>query len=459
MDAETHTMINIIEPTEILFLLLSFQNLFTAPSFEYFCHFVLSFMGLEKEGFVTNVYLSSSSKKHWTNYHRFLSRYQWTAIEVSKKLFWLILKIIIPLADGERLEIIGALDDTYTEKHGSKIYGVSWYHKPHNNKRGNKIWANCWVCFGLLFQFGTGWLFFPISALLYVRKKYIAISSQFKTKLELGVEIIENLEVPDWIHLIVITDGFYGAKKKFAFKLLEKGRDIVSRIRKDAAIYEPPPEKKIKKRGRPRKYGNRLHIKQLAESKNFFTPTEVTIYGKKKIVDLGSKLVKIRGWDKLILLVITKDENNKLIALFSTDIFLSPAKVLQLYSARWKIELAFRELKQLGKMADYRVRSKEGMTKHVTLCFVAHSLLRLFPLTKISLHAQPVHRPWYRTAGITIGQLRIMFQRECLLQLFFRLLRQLGITHENDEVINEFNSLINRANEIHNMRNREMKSF
>jgi hypothetical protein len=28
-------------------------------------------------------------------------------------------------------------------------------------------------------------------------------------------------------------------------------------------------------------------------------PTEVTVYGKKKIVDLGSKLFKIRGWDKL----------------------------------------------------------------------------------------------------------------------------------------------------------------
>jgi len=146
--------------------------------------------------------------------------------------------------------------------------------------------------------------------------------------------------------------------------------------------------------------------------------------------------------------VITRDVNNKPIALFSTNIFLPPARVLQLYSARWKIELAFRELKQLGKMADYRVRSKEGMTKHVTLCFVAHSLLQLLPFTKITMHAQPVYRPWYKNAGITTGQRRIMFQRECLLQLFFRLLRKLGITHENDRVINEFNSLIDRANEI-----------
>jgi hypothetical protein len=416
-------------------------------------------MGLEKEGFVTNVYLSSNSKKHWTNFHRFLSHYRWSTIEVSRRLLWLLLKVLKLANEGEQLEIIGALDDTPIEKHGSKFFGVGWHHKPHNNKKEKRIWANCWVCFGLLFQFGTSWLFFPTSVLLYVRKKYIKVPSEFKTKLELGKQIIENLELPDWIHLTLVTDGFYGPKKNFTLKLLEKGIDVVSRLRIDAAIYRPPPQKKKKKRGRPRKYGDRLYIKQLAAGANFFTPTEVTIYGKKKTVDLGSKLVKIRGWDKLVLLVITRDVNNKPIALFSTDITLSPARVLQLYSARWKIELAFRELKQLGKMADYRVRSKEGMTKHVTLCFVAHSLLQLIPLTRIQMHAQPVHRPWYKKAGISTGQLRIMFQRECLLQLFFRLLRQLGITHENDIVINEFNSLINRANEIHYEGNREMKSF
>lgn len=130
-----HTMINIIEPTEILFLLSSFQTLFTAPSYEYFCYFVQSLMGLEREGFVTNVYLSSNSKKHWTNFHRFLSRYRWSANEVSKRLIWLVFKIIQVGTKREHVEIIGALDDTHTEKHGEKFFGVSWYHKPYNISR------------------------------------------------------------------------------------------------------------------------------------------------------------------------------------------------------------------------------------------------------------------------------------------------------------------------------------
>jgi hypothetical protein len=156
-----HTMYKLVESNDIIFLLSWFQNLFTAPSFGYFCCFVQSLMGLEKEGFVTNVYLSSNSKAHWTNFHRFLSRYRWSTVEVSRRLLWLLLK----------------------------------------DKKEKRIWANCWVFFGLLFQFGTSWLFFPISALLYVRKNYIKVTSEFKTKLELGKQIIENLELPDWIHL------------------------------------------------------------------------------------------------------------------------------------------------------------------------------------------------------------------------------------------------------------------
>ncbi len=440
-------MFNLVESKDIVFLLSCFQTLFTAPSFEYFCHFVLSLMGLEQEGFVTNIYLSSNSRKHWTNFHRFLSHYRWSAVEVSKKLMWLILNTLKLGAKGERLEIIGALDDTPVEKQGTKFFGVGWHHKPYNNRKEKTIWANCWVCFGLLFQFGTDWIFFPISALLYVRKKYIKNAGDFRTKLELGQQIIDNLDLPDWIHLILLTDGFYGPKKNFAFKLLDKGIDIVSRLRRDAAIYELPPEDHSRKRGRPRKYGERLYINKLAAGNDFFTLTEVVIYGKKKVVEIASKLVKIRGWDKPVLLVVTRDVNNNPIAFFSTYVTLPPVRLLQLYAARWKIELGFRELKQLGKMADYRVRSKEGMTKHVTLCFVAHSLLRLLPLTKIQLHTQPVDRPWHKKAGNTIGQLRIMFQRECMLQLFFRLMEQLGIPHEKERIINEFNNILNPRKE------------
>jgi hypothetical protein len=226
---------NLFCPTDFL---KWFRCSFTAPSYQYFCYFIQFLMGIEKEGFVTNVYLSSKSKKHWTNFHRFLSSYKWSPSDISKKLMELMFQIIKSGNGGKRTDIIGVIDDTPIEKQGTKFFGVDWHHKPYNNKKEKTIWANCWVCFGLLFKFGKSWLFFPISALLYVRKKNIKIAGEFKTKLELGVQLIEELELPEWVHLILITDGFYGPKKNFTMKLLGKGIDIISRLRNDAAVYE-----------------------------------------------------------------------------------------------------------------------------------------------------------------------------------------------------------------------------
>lgn len=146
-------------------------------------------------------------------------------------------------------------------------------------------------------------------------------------------------------------------------------------------------------------------------------------------------------------MVLTRDVHKNPILLFSTDLTIPPVKIIEFYSARWKIEIAFRDLKEMGKMGDYRVRNKEGMTKHITLCFVAHALLRILQFRKIQFNVQPVHRPWYKKAKVSMGQIRGMVQNECMLQVFFRLLGRLDISYKKDIVINEFNGLLNIRNE------------
>lgn len=146
-------------------------------------------------------------------------------------------------------------------------------------------------------------------------------------------------------------------------------------------------------------------------------------------------------------MVLTRDVHKNPILLFSTDLTISPVKIIEFYSARWKIEIAFRDLKEMGKMGDYRVRNKEGMTKHITLCFVAHTLLRILQFQKIQFNVQPVHRPWYKKAKFSMGQIRGMVQNESMLQVFFRLLGRLDISYKKDIVINEFNGLLNIRDE------------
>src|SRR4030066_73142 len=82
----------------------------------------------------------------------------------------------------------------------------------------------------------------------------------------------------------------------------------------------------------------------------------------------------------------------------------------------------FRDLKEMGKMGDNRVRNKEGMTKHITLCFVAHTLFRILQFQKIQFNVQPVHRQWYKKAKFSMGQIRGMVQNESMLLFFFGLI-------------------------------------
>lgn len=145
-------------------------------------------------------------------------------------------------------------------------------------------------------------------------------------------------------------------------------------------------------------------------------------------------------------MVVTRDVHKNPIILFCTDITISPVRIIELYSLRWKIEIAFRDLKEMGKMSDYRVRNKEGMTKHITLCFVAHSLLRLLQYQKIHFDVKPAYRPWHKKAKVSMGIIRMIVQRESTLQLVFMLLGRLNITYEKEIVANEFNGLLNPGN-------------
>jgi transposase len=153
----------------------------------------------------------------------------------------------------------------------------------------------------------------------------------------------------------------------------------------------------------------------------------------------------LKGWSRPILLVIAKEKNGHPIFLFTTDLSLSPARVVELYAPRWKIEISFRELKQEGGMADYQVRSKKGITRHVTLCFVAHCILQLLSILDVKerLSINPILRLWYRAKEFSISQTRSIIQQVCIRNLFFQLLLKMGIPYEKYKVISAFNELIN----------------
>jgi len=145
----THTL---IIPEVLGVFLLAFRDLFTEPSYRYFSSFIIGYGVLETKRYVSNIILTSAIGRHWTNFYRFLRQYKWSKEEVCKRLFEIIVGNLKVERDKDgRFRVYGVIDDTYAVKCGKMIYGVSWFVRKLKNMH-KKIFGNCFVCFGLLFQ-------------------------------------------------------------------------------------------------------------------------------------------------------------------------------------------------------------------------------------------------------------------------------------------------------------------
>jgi len=129
---------------------------------------------------------------------------------------------------------------------------------------------------------------------------------------------------------------------------------ILTRAKKNIVAYCDPPKKKKHQRGRPKKYGKKLKLKTLFDSKAkcyTFKKTRANIYGKDEtirylILDLLWKPVK----SKLRFILVETSRGR--IILMTSDFNLDPVTAIQLYCRRVTIETLFDTLKNtLGGMS------------------------------------------------------------------------------------------------------------
>jgi hypothetical protein len=150
---------------------------------------------------------------------------------------------------------------------------------------------------------------------------------------------------------VLILDAYFfttSLLKDMAKQASELGRklSIVTRAKMSTTAYKLPVQHNG--RGRPRKKGEAVKLKQLFDSeKENFTQMKVWLYGKEETVEyLCRDLLWGTGFLGLIRFVLVKSGEKKLI-LACTNVSFTPQQILRLYGYRFKIEVTFRTLKQL----------------------------------------------------------------------------------------------------------------
>jgi hypothetical protein len=275
------------------------------------------------------------------------------------------------------------LDDTPTKRYGPKVEGAGYHHNPTPGKTDATLcFGHSWVVATLLITHPLfGEISFPIAAELYLRKKEIAklkakYNRTFKTKTTIAIEMIKRL-VPKFKGfentIEVIVDGGYAKETvlvplgKFA-KVL-----IITRLRRDAALFEIPPKPAKRGRGRPKLYGTRIDLKSLVESSDGWEKMECRQYGrvvKKQVKSFVAASRLTRG--KPIKVVIVKEDDKTWLPLMSSDAEMSVVEILESYAMRFGIEEIFKDLKDVwgwGKQELRKLESNEAATTVNMLLF------------------------------------------------------------------------------------------
>jgi len=122
--------------------------------------------------------------------------------------------------------------------------------------------------------------------------------------------------------------------------------DVITKAKKNAVAYEKPVRKVG--RGQPPKKGATIKLSDLFHTKaDAFQKAKVNIYGKVEEVEF---FVTDLLWGKKLyreLRFVLVKYQGKFSVLASTDLTLSGEAIIEIYAFRFKIESAFRELKQV----------------------------------------------------------------------------------------------------------------
>jgi hypothetical protein len=276
----------------------------------------------------------------------------------------LLTEVVEPLVKGaERLTL--ALDDTPTRRYGPHVQGAGIHHNPAPGPSGSPyVYGHIFVVLGLLTPHPVwGVIALPLLARLYVRKKdLIGIDPkhrpEFRTKLELAIELLRWAKI--WLGLLgrplwVVADGAY-AKAAFLKPAIGMGMTVVSRLRKDAALWTVPEPRPKGRRGRPRVYGeHRLDLAKRAGQRRGWTTGLFTLYGEKVVKKYKTFLATWRPAGGVIRVVLV-DEPAGWRAYFCTDPSASVADILEAIADRFSLEITFRECKQVVGAGQQQVR-------------------------------------------------------------------------------------------------------
>jgi hypothetical protein len=366
-------------------------------------------------------------ERRFTNYHRVLNRAAWGGRAAGRVLLGLLLDTFVP-CDGP---VVLGLDDTIERRRGKRIRAKGIYRDPVRSSKGHFVKASGlrWLSLMLLVPIpwaGRVWAL-PFLTALAPSERYCREHGRRHKKLTDWARQLA-LQAKRWLPdraLILVADSGFAALGLLA-TLVRNGVTCVTRLRLDAALYEPAPPRRPGAVGRPRTKGSRLQTLAAVLADEETPWRRLTVpgwYGEgDRVVEIcsdtavwrhaGLPVVPIR-W------VLLRDPHRRFDpqALLCTDLTQDPLRVVRWFVQRWQLEVTFREVRDHLGVETQRQWSDRAVARTTPCLLGLFSVVTLLA-ARLSRHARlrVAATAWYRkehpTFSDTLAAVRRQFWAE-----------------------------------------------
>lgn len=370
--------------------LVACGSVFTQPSFVLFRELACAWVLCPGRRTVTGMIrtIEPHRRRPHDAYHRLLRAGAWSLSQL-----WRLL--VLRLVDGLAPEglLLLDLDDTLFHKTGRKIDGAGIFRDAVRSSLGAVVYARGLNLVVLTLRIQPPWggepLALPINLRLYRKGG--------PSHLDLAEQMID--EIAEWLPARRFRLACDGAYASLAGRSLPRTH-VTSRLRRDAALYDPAPPRRKRQRGRPRKKGRRLPTpEQMARRRKGWVRAEVDERGKtvERLLLCCPVLWYAVCPDRRVLLVIVRDPDGRQPDdfFFTTDLEASAADVAAHYAGRWAIEDTFRNVKQVLGGEDPQSWKGQAPERSAALSLWLYSVVWCWYVRTQGTKPRCVSLPWY----------------------------------------------------------------
>ncbi len=350
-----------------------------------------------------------SQEKAFHKYHRVLSHARWSSLKASRLLMSHLIKVFVK--DGP---LVIGIDETLERRWGKQISTRGIYRDAVRSSDSHFVKCSGlrWVSVMVLTKISWAnriWALPFLTALAPSERYYTDRQRTHKPLTRWARQVL--LQIKRWAGeraVIAVGDSSYAVID--LLKSLQGQVSLISRLRLDAALYEPVSPRPAGQRGRSRLKGKRLPtlLSVAQEPTTFWHPLIVADWygGTSRAVEYCSHTAiwYHTGKQPVFIRWVLVRVEGKLTALVSNDIELSAEQIIPYFVRRWSIETSFALVRAHLGVETQRQWSDQAIARTTPV------LLGLFSLVTLladSLERQgllsPQQSSWYVKPQLTFS--------------------------------------------------------